>query len=231
MALVLSVGTDTLLLMHKAGVFIRETLAGKDMNRTLCNLVAAKHAAMGKVLDAGGGHGGASYWRFIQRKETEVTTVDIDSRQNPTLVLNLEQDPIPRPDNYFDTILFFNVLEHVSDPETVLKRLHVVLSTEGQLIGAVPFLVNVHPDPHDYHRFTNEGLERVFSRAGFRSLKLEVIGTGPFGAAYSQCEFLFPHVFKILVLPIVLLLDRFVTSFRPAFRDKYPLSYFFVANK
>ena len=54
------------------------------------------------------------------------------------LVGNIEQIEIDYPDESFDLIIAGHVLEHVTDPWSVLRRLIRLLKPNGQLIGSLP---------------------------------------------------------------------------------------------
>ncbi len=206
-----------------------ETLRGKDLNRILSNFALRKREAYGRVLDVGGGHD-ASYWRYLETRRWHRKIVLDLQRANPDIVANLEHEPIPLADGYCNTALMCNVLEHLSNREGALREVRRVLVAGGELIGIVPFLVGVHPDPHDYVRLTTEGLRELLERVGFMDIVIEPIGRGPLTASYYQSEFLWPRVLKLLLLPCILGLDRIILSLRPHWVDKFPLSYAFRAR-
>lgn len=213
-------------------ILLTETLRGKDLNRILTNLASRKFEAYGRILDVGGGGGKSSYWRFMkQTRWHRLTTLDIDPKSNPTVVHNLEEVPLPFTAEYFDTIMLFNVLEHLNARTEILKELHRTLHVGGVIVGIIPFLVNVHPDPNDYVRLTRQGLEELLSSAGFSSVRVQYVGRGPLVASYYQSEFLWPRALKLLILPIVLTLDKIILTLRPSFGEKFPLSYAFSAKK
>jgi SAM-dependent methyltransferase len=158
-------------------------------------------------------------------------TADLDPAAKPDVVINLDTDAIPFAPEYFDTAVMCNVLEHLKTPQTVLSNVHTVLRSDGVLYGVVPFLVGVHPNPHDYTRFTREGLHQMLARAGFKSIEITPVGCGPMCASYYQSEFLLPRVLKLFVLPLVFGLDHIVLRARPAMHEKFPLSYAFRAMR
>ncbi len=211
-------------------VMLSETLRGKDLNRILSNIAVREWEAYGRVLDIGGREGSSSYWRFIRHtKWMRQTTLDIDAASKPDVVLNLEKEEMPFAPDYFDTALLFNVLEHLSNGPDVLAKIAKVLRPGGSLVGVVPFLVAVHPDPHDYMRYTNEGLLRVLTDAGFSNVEIVPVSRGPIAASYYQSEFLWPRIIKLALLPLVLLLDSIALKIRPAYKNKFVLSYAFRA--
>lgn len=210
-----------------------ETLGGKDINRALGNLALRDIVPYGRVIDLGGDRA-ASYWRFMREGPwRRVTIANQSEKVQPDVRLDLEQ-PFPADMPPADTMLLFNVLEHIRDREGLLSRIHTALRPGGALVGVVPFLVRVHPDPHDYARYTKEQLIRSLSDAGFNAIEVQPIGKGPFIAGYSQYEFAFPRFFKLIMLPIGFFLDglveRLVRTPIPM-RQQFPLSYRFTAKK
>jgi len=76
----------------------------------------------------------------------------------------------------FDAILCTQVLEHVPEPEIVLKELFRVLRVDGTLLLTAPQEWYLHQPPHDYYRYTKYGLEYVLGKAGFTVEKIEPLG-------------------------------------------------------
>jgi SAM-dependent methyltransferase len=65
------------------------------------------------------------------------------------------------------------VLEHVPDPESVLRELFRALKPCGHLWMTVPFFFAEHMEPYDYYRYTQYGLLHLLNRAGFKVERLE----------------------------------------------------------
>lgn len=215
-------------------IFLREIWRKKDVARTLVNLYFKGKKCGGKILDIGGTKKRASHYRFLEMAPgAEIKTVDINGKNEPNFVLNVEKEKIPADDNTFDFIFLFNLLEHISDPANVLSEALRVLKPGGEVFGCVPFLVNVHPDPHDFIRYTKEKLEDIFKKSGFSGVSVEAAGRGPFTAAFSQIEFLFPKIIKLLLLWPVFFLDALIQKIKPAenFKERFPLSYVFFLKK
>lgn len=54
-------------------------------------------------------------------------------------MVNIEMNKLPYPDNYFDTVTCFEVLEHLNeDPAFAVKEMNRVLKKDGRLIISVP---------------------------------------------------------------------------------------------
>ncbi|MBI1755652.1 MAG: methyltransferase domain-containing protein, partial [Fimbriimonas ginsengisoli] len=55
------------------------------------------------------------------------------------LVGDVEQmDPLPLPERHFDCVIFGDTLEHLKEPEALLRRLRRHVKRDGLLIANVP---------------------------------------------------------------------------------------------
>jgi SAM-dependent methyltransferase len=92
------------------------------------------------------------------------------------------------------------VLEHVGNPGAALVELGRVLRPGGTLVLTVPHLSRRHELPHDYYRYTQEGVTHLLGQHGF-----EVIESGGYGGLLSflhhQASFFFPGL--VAGLPIL----------------------------
>ncbi len=70
---------------------------------------------------------------------------------------------LPFRDNSVDALIYQAVLEHIRDPRCVIDEAVRVLKPGGYLYLEVPFLQGFHADPHDFQRYTLEGL-RILTR-------------------------------------------------------------------
>ncbi len=77
---------------------------------------------------------------------------------------------MPFRDAVFDCVFSFQVLEHVSDPHTLLAECRRVLKPGGTLLISAPFLYEYHACPTDYWRFTHEGLSHLLN--GFSDIRI-----------------------------------------------------------
>ncbi len=218
--------------------YLKELWRGKDLYRIFMNQECTRHTIRGKVLDIGSGLKLASYHRFLQRDPSaliECLDLGFEGNGSPEGVkqhIDLEKDYLPHASESVDTVLLFNVLEHLYNYSLILSEIKRVLKADGQLIGVVPFLVAYHPDPHDYWRYTKETLEKIFTAVGFTHIAIRSFGYGPGVAALSQMEPVLPRWLKILLVPKTLFFDWLVLKFRPKMnKDKFPLGLFFVVKK
>lgn len=69
---------------------------------------------------------------------------------------------LPFEDGSFDMVIAVAVLEHVVDPFRCVGELQRVLSPDGYVYAATPFLQPVHMGAYDFTRFTYLGHRRLF---------------------------------------------------------------------
>lgn len=77
---------------------------------------------------------------------------------------------LPFADKTADCVITFEVIEHLSEPGTMLSEAYRILRSEGVLLLSAPFQWWVHEAPWDYQRFTSYGLEYQLRKAGFDSI-------------------------------------------------------------
>ena len=71
------------------------------------------------------------------------------------------------------------VMEHLSRPFDVADEVYRILKPGGFVLVTTPFIQPRHGSPHDYFRYTLEGLRSVFK--GFQEVEGGATGTGPMG--------------------------------------------------
>jgi hypothetical protein len=64
------------------------------------------------------------------------------------------------------------VLEHVQDPRLLLLEIMRVMRDNATLLLTVPWSARRHHIPHDYRRFTREGLGFLLQETGFESIEI-----------------------------------------------------------
>ena len=94
------------------------------------------------ILDVGSGQCFYSQWLHQQDPNLNITAVDyIDIDPKPSnigyLKLNLESI-FPFQDESFDTILIFDVIEHIENETQLINELNRVCKNNGIIIGSVP---------------------------------------------------------------------------------------------
>ncbi len=83
---------------------------------------------------------------------------------------------LPIASSSIDTVLLLDVLEHISDTQSVLSESNRVLKDGGCLIMQVPFLYPLHDEPRDYIRFTEHGFTALAKKTNFRIKRISAAG-------------------------------------------------------
>lgn len=217
-------------------LLFQEVRRGKHLSRTLHNVEFSKRTVSGTGIDLGAKSRSASYYRFLNvGDDTMITFSDLFAEEEGILRVDLEKE-IPVEEATQDFLILNNVLEHLYDYRTCLREAHRVLKVNGRLLGSVPFLMYVHPDPDDHFRYTASTLRRLFTEVGFREITIRPLGFGPISTAAS---FIGPI---IRIKPLIFLLyataiqiDKLLGKLfgdRPQFKsENFPLAYFFEVKK
>jgi glycosyltransferase involved in cell wall biosynthesis/SAM-dependent methyltransferase len=149
----------------------------------------------GEVRGAYMGRAGSWQRSVVDARDGEQFTCQID-------LFNCEVDRFPYPDEFFDTILCCELLEHLEkDPMHLMSEIHRVLKQHGTLVITTPnavslralrsILIGIHPNlfskyvmpallPETRHarEYTPNELLRLFADSGF---SVQYIDTAPYG--------------------------------------------------
>ena len=211
-----------------AAVF-RGALAGKSISRILTNeAIRTKCAGLkGRVLDIAGGLA-PSYLAYLPQ---EIALVRTDITASPGVVAVDMNAILPFPDNSFDAVMCFNALYIADDPAALSREVHRVLKSRASWYVASPFVANEMPEPHDYRRFTAEGLERLFKDAGFSSsVEINRIGERGSAAMALLSPFCVFNIVRAFAYPIALMFDSLVPA-KVRREHPSPLGYFCIVRK
>lgn len=80
--------------------------------------------------------------------------------------------PLPIESAVADTVVSLSVLEHLCEPQSMLKEACRILKPGGTMILQVPFMWWLHEAPYDYYRYTCYGLKYMFEKAGFTDVQV-----------------------------------------------------------
>jgi SAM-dependent methyltransferase len=146
-------------------------LASKINNGCLNNNL---HLMNGRIIDLGCGT--APYKKDILKAGDEYIGVDWENSQHDQTCVDVFADLTQRlvfDDEYADTVVSFQVMEHIPEPDIFLSECHRILKAGGILFITVPFMWHVHEAPHDYFRYTRHGLEYMLEKAGFSEIEIK----------------------------------------------------------
>ena len=202
-------------------------------------LKAIKEHAKGRLLDLGCGK--APLYHVYREYANEVICVDwsnsIHDNEYIDVACDLTQN-IPFADGQFDTILMSDVLEHIPNPDRLLREVSRVLSDDGKLLLNVPFYYWIHEGPHDYYRYTEYALIHLVENCGLKIIHLSPYGGSPeVFADFSAKNLKFiPGIGPIMSLLVQKCIELFVrTSLGRKVSTRtsriFPLGYSLIAEK
>jgi SAM-dependent methyltransferase len=84
----------------------------------------------------------------------------------------------------YDWVVSFETLEHIFEPNAVLREMHRVTKKEGYLLISVPFCWDEHEVPYDFGRYTSYGLTYLLEKNGYTVVRY--IKTGNYILALAQ---------------------------------------------
>lgn len=110
----------------------------------------------------------------ILHNRADIINIDIFAFNEVDIVADAVDLPIK--DNSVDLIINTAMLEHVENPETIIREMHRMLKKDGDFFCYLPFMAPFHAAPNDFHRWTIEGARHCFEM--FRQADV-TIGAGP----------------------------------------------------
>lgn len=138
------------------------------------NLRQCRHFAKGKLLDIGCGN--KPYYQLFAPRVKEYVGLDFKKTAGERIghadIIGSALD-LPFADNFFDTVLSTEVLEHVPSPEQMIKEIHRVLRPGGYVILTTPLFWPLHEKPFDYFRYTPYGLRYLFGGNGLKVMRID----------------------------------------------------------
>ncbi len=138
--------------------------------------LAAGQPAGARVLDAGAGE--SQHKKYFHH--CLYTAVDLavgDSGWDYTqLDVLCDLTALPFASSRFDACLNVVTLEHVRQPERVLRELGRTLRPGGRLVLVAPQDWEIHQAPNDYFRYTRHGIEYLLGQAGFTMIEVQPQG-------------------------------------------------------
>ncbi|OZB57547.1 MAG: hypothetical protein B7X35_00935 [Halothiobacillus sp. 14-56-357] len=127
---------------------------------------------------------------------------------------------LPFADASFDCITILDVMEHLPNPEAAFGEMLRVLKPGGILISQTPFLYPLHDLPHDFQRWTGEGLS-IEQTHHSKPLETAAVLTN-LALAKGMLDSLHARHPGLLLLPLVVLLVPIINLLGWAFARLLP---------
>lgn len=150
-----------------------------------------------KVLDVGCATG--YFAQKLKEKDCKVWGIEMDKKAailakpycEEVIVEDIEKiEKLPKPRNFYDYILFLDVLEHLKYPDKIIQLLKPYLKKDGKIIISVPNIAHISIrlrlllGSFDYERvgimdethlrfFTKKTLQEFIKQAGLKLVELE----------------------------------------------------------
>jgi SAM-dependent methyltransferase len=121
----------------------------------------------GKLFDYG--CGGAPYQGYFTSC-SDYIRADVLPATNVDRVLQLD-GLTAEPSEHYNAILSSQVLEHVPDAGGYVRECSRILKTGGMILLTTHGMFPEHKCPHDYYRWTSEGVEKLLQSHGFEVLE------------------------------------------------------------
>ena len=135
------------------------------------------------------GAGDALFHPFL--KLENLVSIDFTDYSGINVICDLNLNT-PFVSKSFDFILMTNLLEHLYD-DRVIAEAYRLLKKGSRLYVTVPFLIDVHQEPYDYHRYTYLYLEKKLIQEGF-----EIENFSPSGD-FGTFQTLIEHYFRFKI--------------------------------
>lgn len=120
------------------------------------------------IIDWGSGNDRTKAQRYIQHKDCEIISVDIDPDRTPSIVADMCK---PLTIKEADMAFCLEALEHCYNPDVVLDNIYNNLKKDGKLYISVPFVTSLH-GKRDYWRFTKLGISTLLARHKFKIISV-----------------------------------------------------------
>jgi len=197
----------------------QEKAAGFDERKCGAHQMMVRLVGQNKrVLEVGCGKGFVS--ERLKQQGCIVTGIELNEEHakraerfcERLVVGNVESMKLDFKPNSFDVLLFGDVLEHLHNPEKVLRKLKASLNDNGLIVASIPNIGNwkirlgLLLGKFDYqdwgildrthlHFFTGKTARQLLEKAGYRIVKKEFVPSFPLPFLKSELARLNPNMF------------------------------------
>lgn len=185
-----------------------------------------QHLARGKLIDVGCGQ---KPFQHLFKNVDSYYGVDIADNSKADLICDVLELEIE--DDSADTVLCTQVLEHVSEPNTLICEMSRICKKGAIVLLTAPHISRIHGEPYDFFRFTKFGLKHLFEKNGFEIIEIEEMG-----GFFLTIAFLTNYYLKQKLGPFSYAINPFINLLYLALRcfDKnkdHAFNYLVVAKK
>lgn len=109
-------------------------------------------------------------------KSLSANIVNVDVYPYTGVAVCADATCLPFKNESVDAIICECMLEHVPNPDDIVKEITRVMAPGGLIYVSVPFMDPYHASPNDYTRWTMSGIQSLFSEFSQQEL---AVGWGP----------------------------------------------------
>ena len=188
----------------------------------------------GKILDVGCGTGDTLV--LLKKLGWDTYGIDMDKgtiaigtkRGLHNLKLGTYKDLAKYPDNYFDAVRLYHVIEHLDDPALCLRLIRKKLKRKGELIIGTPNMESIVSklfkshwynldSPRHFFLFSPATLAQLVEKEGFRIKKIEFCSAGGIAGSLQyyigdmldkKIDLIHTFVIVLLFYPVEWILDK-----------------------
>tara|TARA_Y100001933_G_C19001117_1_gene564699 strand:+ start:1185 stop:1907 length:723 start_codon:yes stop_codon:yes gene_type:complete len=156
-----------------------------------------------RILDIGCGE---KPFRELFGKSNCYIGVDLRASSQADIYADLNQ-PLPIKSNSADIIICSEVLEHVENPNQLIKEMSRCLTPNGVIYISCPFAYPIHGQPFDYQRLTSYYFTKTLARCGLKIKELKVSNSLLTTSLFQACLIIevlpVPRLCKGLVIALI----------------------------
>ncbi len=218
----------------EGGGVLPELLQGQSILRSVANVSLSRLRlplpVNSRILDAGGPTKGTLKVLAIPDPYRTIAA-NFDPARRPNLIADMD-DRWPLAEASFDGVVSFWVLEHLRRPHRFVEESFRCLKPGGMLLLTTVLTHVKHASPHDYFRFTDDGLRSLSRDAGFTKVVTIPLlpGTMQTLSAMASPWLVFPVV-RYLVLALARAMDFVLGRIVPTLTEGWCVGYILLAEK
>lgn len=181
------------------------------------------------LLDAGGPT--PAVWDALSVDASRrILSMNLSASRKPDVVADLTA-LWPIAEASVDLVVCNYVLEHLFRPRPVFAESFRCLKAGGSLVLTTVLIHAKHASPHDYFRFTDDGLRRLAGEVGFESETVALLA-GPFQTiAAMMSPFLLTAWIRLPAVFLCRAIDAIAKRILPFVGENYCAGYVLVARK